>query len=364
MNNGQIDQLKELIAKYQSVGIAIKRTPNVDEMAAALSLYLSLQSINKSVAIASPSDPLVEVSGLVGIDNVKTQFEGGGKDLVVSFPYQDGEIEKVSYTLEEGYLNIIVKAGEQGLSFDEKDVEYKRGGEGALIELLFVVGTSRLADLGSIYDAEALKDTTVVNIDNKTDNSKFGDVAIVDPQMSSVSEIVAQIITSLALPMDIDIAQNLMSGILNGTDNFQSPKTSPLAFEMAGVLMKNGAVRKQALPQRAMPINNQFLDQSFGLDNQADPFGTKLPQPFPRPNRVPQPQRQQFPRPFPQTQPMQQTQAPRMPMQNQNQPRPMPRPMPQPMAQPQQNNNNNIQQPDAPADWLTPKVYKGSSTLI
>lgn len=368
MNNGQIDQLKELIAKYQSIGIAIKKTPNVDEMAAALALYLSLQSLNKAVFIASPSDPLVEVSTLVGIDNVKTQFEGGGKDLVVSFPYQDGEIEKVSYTLEEGYLNIIVKAGEQGLSFDEKDVEYKRGGEGAALELLFVIGTSRLADLGSIYDAEALKDTTVVNIDNKTDNSKFGDVAIVDEQMSSVSEIVAQIITFLNFPMDIDIAQNLMSGILNGTDNFQSPKTSPLAFEMVGILMKNGAVRKQALPQRPMiPANNQFLDQSFGLDNQADPFGTKLPQPFPKPNRMPQPQRQQFPRPFPQTQPMQQTQAPRMPMQNQmpnqNQPRPMPRPMPQPMVQPQQN-NNNIQQPDAPADWLTPKVYKGSSTLI
>ncbi len=373
MNNGQIDQLKELIAKYQSIGIAIKKTPNVDEMAAALSLYLSLQSLNKAVTIASPSDPLVEVSTLVGIDNVKTQFEGGGKDLVVSFPYQDGEIEKVSYTLEEGYLNIIVKAGEQGLSFDEKDVEYKRGGEGGTLELLFVIGTSRLVDLGSIYDAEALKDTMVVNIDNKTDNSKFGDVVIVDPQMSSVSEIVAQIINSLALPIDIDIAQNLMSGILNGTDNFQSPKTSPLAFEMVGILMKNGAVRKQALPQRpTMPTNNPFLDQSFGLDNQADPFGTKLPQPFPRQNeqrnRVPQPQRQQFPRPFPQPNQsaMQQPQAPRMPMQNQmptqNQNRPV-QPMPQPMVQPQQN-NNNIQQPDAPADWLTPKVYKGSSTLI
>lgn len=365
MNNGQIDQLKELIAKYQSIGIAIKKTPNVDEMAAALSLYLSLQSINKSVAIASPSDPLVEVSTLVGIDNVKTEFEGGGKDLVVSFPYQDGEIEKVSYTLEEGYLNIIVKAGEQGLSFDEKDVEYKRGGEGAHIELLFVIGTSRLADLGSIYDAEALKDTTVVNIDNKTDNSKFGDVVIVDEQMSSVSEMVAQITTQLDLPMDIDIAQNLLSGILQGTDNFQSQKTSSLAFAMAGQLMKHGAVRKLAAPQRAMPTNNPFLDQPFGMDTQADPFGTKLPQPFPRQNvqknRVPQPQRQQFPRPFPQNQPqMQQPQAPRIPVQNPNRPV---QPIPQPMAQPQQNSNNNPQS-DAPADWLTPKVYKGSSTLI
>lgn len=354
MNNGQIDQLKELIAKIQSMAIAIKRNPSIDEMAAALALYLSLQNLNKTVSIASPSDPLVEVSGLVGIDNVKTQFENNGKDLVVSFPYQDGEIEKVSYTLENGYLNIIVKAGEQGLSFSEKDVEYKRGG-GASAELLFVIGTSRLTDLGNLYDADALKDTTVVNIDNKTDNSSFGDVAIVDPQMSSVSEMVAQIITLLDLPNDIDIAQNLMSGIINATNNFQSPKTSFVAFEMAGILMKQGAIRKQPAP-RQMPTDNQFLDQPFGMDTQTDPFGTKFPQTFARPNeqrnRVPQPQRQQFPRPFPQPQ------TPRMPMQPQPQNRSAAQPQQQ---QPQTDRNKQSQTP--PQDWLTPKVYRGSTNV-
>ena len=43
--------------------------------------------------------------------------------------------------------------------------------------------------------------------------------------------------------MDLDISQNLMLGIATATDNFQNPQTSSLAFEMAGILMRNGALR-------------------------------------------------------------------------------------------------------------------------
>jgi hypothetical protein len=71
--------------------------------------------------------PLVEVSSLVGIDEVKTTLGEASGDLVVSFPYREGEIEKVSYTRDDNFLNIVVKAGEKGLNFDEKDVKFTRG---------------------------------------------------------------------------------------------------------------------------------------------------------------------------------------------------------------------------------------------
>src|SRR3989338_4521442 len=128
MDNLTFSKIKEAIEKYYNIAIATRRDPSVDEMAAALSLYLSIKNLGKNLTISSPSQPLVAVSSLVGIDEVKTTLGPEGGDLVVSFPYKEGEIEKVSYTRDDNFLNIVVKAGENGLNFDEQDVKYTRGG--------------------------------------------------------------------------------------------------------------------------------------------------------------------------------------------------------------------------------------------
>jgi hypothetical protein len=243
MDNVILGKIKDLLAKNESVGIAVGKNPGIDEMAAALALYLALLEVSKATTVICPTEPIVEVSSLVGIDKVKKSFDGGAAgDLTVTFPYKEGEIEKISYTLEEGKLNILVKAGENGLSFNEKDIEYKRGG--AAPGLVFVVGTPRISDLGTAFDMETLKDSKIINIDYKPENQGFGDIPLLGSSASSVCELMANFISSLDLKMDVDIASNLLTGIIAATDNFQSPATSSLAFETAAVLLKKGAVRQ------------------------------------------------------------------------------------------------------------------------
>src|SRR5579859_7061433 len=223
-----VNKIQEYLAKSQTIGVLTPRDPNLDQMAGALALYLSLSSEGRNVVIATPNDPLVEVGNLVGIDKVKTDINGKIGDLIVSFPYREGEIDKVSYTLEDGKLNIVVKAGEIGLDFDEKDVKFERPKRAP--QLLFIVGASKISDLGKLFDVSELKDTIIINIDNSPQNQGFGDIVMVSTKLSSVSEQVANLILSLGLPTDQDIAQNLMDGISFATKNFQSPRTSALAF--------------------------------------------------------------------------------------------------------------------------------------
>ena len=242
MDGSMLQKIKEILGQNDQIDIAVGKNPGVDEMGGALALYLSLQNSGKRAAIACETAPIVEVSSLVGIDEVKTSFDTGGSgDLTVAFPYKEGEIEKISYTLADGFLNIQVKAGEAGLSFDEKDIKYKRAGNGQ--EVVFTIGAPLLSDLGKLFDITSLRDTKIINIDNKAENQGYGDIVLVSKNFSSVSEQVASVILSLGLKMDVDTAQNLLSGISSATDNFQNPNTSPLAFEMAGVLMKKGGVR-------------------------------------------------------------------------------------------------------------------------
>lgn len=348
MDASAAQKIGELLQKNQSVSIVVGKNARLDDMAAALSLYLSLKTDGKQVSIAAPNDPLVELSSLVGINKVKTSLGSDKGDLTVSFPYEEGEIEKVSYTLENGLLNIIVKAGQNGLSFSEKDINYKR--TGGQIPVLFVIGTPRLSDLDTLFDPEALKNTTVVNIDNKNDNQGFGDVVCVSQSYSSVSEAVASLLTTLSLPIDQDIAQNLLSGISFATDNFTSQKTSATAFEMAAHMLRKGAVREQK-QQRPRPAQDAFSQ-----------FGAPAPRPQVRndsPFGQPRDQQKGFrpKNPFPFQRPQSQTSRP------QYSPMPKNNPTPAPFIEQKDSGKEDDMQEDAPADWLTPKVYKGS-TLV
>lgn len=320
MDNATIQRLKETISKSNNIGVVVGREPSVDEMAAALSLYLLLKETKKKISIASPTDPIVELSSLVGINRVQRSLGGESGDLVVSFPYVEGEIEKVSYTLEEGSLNIIVKAAESGLSFDEKDVKYTHGS--GSIDLLFVVGTPRLSDIGDVFGTQKLSEIKIVNIDNKEENQGFGDIVLVSPQFSSVSEQIAEFAFSLGLRIDQDIAQNLLSGITIATKNFQSPQTTSLALEMAGLMMKRGATRPRS--------------GGAGADRQNEQDS----HPFPQPARP----------------------AVARPAQSEPQPAPVRAPVARPAEQPEPDSQEeNDDTP--PVDWLAPKVYKGSSNF-
>lgn len=357
MDNQATARVKDLLSKNDKVGILVGKNPTLDQMAAALSLYTALTQIGKQATVSSPTEPIVANSSLVGIDKVKTALSGDGGDLIVSFPYREGEIEKVSYTLDNGYLNIVVKATEDGLSFEQQDVLFKRSG--GLPSLLFIVGTARLSDLGALFDADALKNTAVINIDNQNDNQGFGDVVLVSPQASSVSELIGSLLESLQIAIDQDIAQNLLSGISAATSNFQDSHTSFLAFEMVALFLKKGAKRSEKPEMKQADTNNN-----------KSPFGPfTMPQPRAAQQAAPrQQQAQQQPQKPRQWE--QKTEQPRFNQPKQTQPQPQqhaaPAHQPSPMtAQKPIQEVEHKDEPDqeTPPDWLAPKVYK-SSTLL
>lgn len=344
MDNSTFQKIQDLLSTHETIGVVVGQNPTVDDMGAALSLYLHITSLGKKTTIASPTDPIVEISSLVGIDRVKNNLDGDGGDLIVSFPYRDNEIQKVSYTIEDGFLNIVVKAGENGLTFGESDVRYRRGG--GVPTLLFVVGTPRLSDLGSIFNPEKLKDTVVVNVDNKRDNQGFGDVVLVSTNFSSVSEQMARLLSYLNPDLDTDIAQNLLSGISYATDNFQSPQTSYLAFEMASVLLKRGAQRT-GVQVASRPQQAPVLEEGSFMQPVAQSVRPVLQQPQQRGQQRRDQQRNQQPQ-----------------QQNQAQPQKRDDPSSQGSSgQAVQVQGKKPEEKKQTPDWLMPKVYKGPTNI-
>lgn len=364
MDNNSLQKIKDILNRADHIAIGVGKNPNIDEMGAALGFTLALEGINKRVSVVCPTDPTVELSNLVGIDKVRNSLVGDGGDLIVSFPYKEGEIEKVSYTIDNDFLNIVVTAGEKGLSFNERDVKYTRGGGAPSV--FIIVGTPRLSDLEGLFNPDALKDTTIINIDNKADNQGFGDLVLVSPKFSSVSEQVADLVLALGYDIDIDASQNLLSGISYATDNFQNPKTSYLAFEIASILMKKGAMRVSGGGSLTRRDENSFMGQ------------------LPRDDRS-QMQRQRAPRDEGRSMQQSQEDAIRQELRRQQDRGQQQQQRPQQQQQPARNqqqrqdfgqSRNQQQRPqqqsqpqdepfddNPPEDWLTPKVYKGSSNV-
>jgi len=334
-----IQRLREIFDRESSFAIVVGQDYTIDEMGASLSLYLTLSSLGKDVSVISTKQPIVEVSNLVGIDRVKPGYESKNGDLVVSFPYQGDEIGKVSYTLEAGFLNIIVKPKENALSFGEKDVLFRRSGEAPRV--LIAVGVKRLSELSSIFNIEALKDTTIVNIDKAGANEGFGDIVMIGQSASSVSEQVANVMLTLAYPIDQDAAQNLLSGIVYATQDFQSSMTSSLAFEMAGILLRSGAVREGVAP---MP---RQIRRPMAPVAPVAPVAPTQPVNSFVDDVMPNPSLQQV---------VSQRQARSSASQRTTQ-------APFDSTSAQNEFPSEQKKDDAPPDWLAPKIYKGSTNV-
>jgi len=239
-NQASFAPVQQILATAQSVLVVAPKNPNLDKIAASLALFLSLKKAGKSVVVACPDEMTVEFSPLVGVDKIAQQL--GGKNLIISFDYIEDSIEKVSYNIEDNKFNLLIrpKTGFPPLSADKVNYSYSGGAD-----LIFVIGAQSLEDLGSLYAQESklYSQNSVVNIDVNAKNTQFGKINLTDPTTSSCSEIIASLISSLKLPIDQDIASNLLLGMEETTEGFTSPGTTAVTFEAAAFCLRAGGRR-------------------------------------------------------------------------------------------------------------------------
>lgn len=202
-----------------STAILLPTHPAYEVVAAGLGLFLVLSEQGKNVDIVCPSEMLVEVNRLVGVDKIKTKCSG--RNLVISFDYVKDAIEKVSYNVEDGKFNLVVqpKSGHPPLS--AKNVQYALGG--SEVSLVILIGTTNPADAeGVLPDKNPQQETLSLVAGNGT---------------SLVTETV-HLITDAKLPLSPDAASNLLKGLVSETGRFATAVATD--FETAAALARAG----------------------------------------------------------------------------------------------------------------------------
>jgi phosphoesterase RecJ-like protein len=82
--------------------------------------------------------------------------------------------------------------------------------------------------------------TTVINIDHHGDNTRFGDINLVDGNASSTAEIIYLVLERMGVEIDAEIAEDLYTGILVDSGRFQYASATAQTFMVASELIARG----------------------------------------------------------------------------------------------------------------------------
>lgn len=237
--NDQLQELKTKLGGSQSVLLTIPQNPSQDVVAASLAFYLSVKQSGKSVSIVASTLPIVRDSHLVGLDKITTEV--GGNNLVITLDVPENYVDKVTSNTEGGHLNLIINPAKGIAPITSDQVKFSNSGASA--DLVIILGAADLKDVGALAEKEneLFAKERLANISNQV--GSFGAINITDPN-SSCCELVTALLKELALPMDIDIANNLMRGIEDATSGLSSPNMTADTFEALAVLYRTGARRQ------------------------------------------------------------------------------------------------------------------------
>lgn len=80
----------------------------------------------------------------------------------------------------------------------------------------------------------------VVNIDHHQDNTRFGDLNLVEPRASSTAEVIAGVLSAAGWPLTAAVAAPLYVGLVTDTGRFGYANTRPEAHRLAAALVDAG----------------------------------------------------------------------------------------------------------------------------
>ena len=243
------NSFSSVIESANSILILLPKKPYLDQVAAGLSLFLSLKR-NKEINISCSSEMVVEFNRLVGVDKITTEL--GNKNLTVRFSdYDAANIERVSYDIENGRfkLTVIPKPGCNSPKKDQLEIFQS----GVSAELIILIGGGSVSHFPSL-NSKDFSNSKVLHLGIK--DIGFREIISFVRPASSVSEIVAGFIKDGNYYLDPDIATNLIAGIEDESNQFNGSDVTAETFQTVADLMRAGGTKlfqEKNLPEENFP---------------------------------------------------------------------------------------------------------------
>lgn len=239
--NTTLPKLGDVVTKGSSGIIVLPTNPSADAIAGATALYLGLLKMGKNISLVCSSSLK---SDMVAADKIQQSLTVGGDNLVVSFPYTEGAIDKIDYHIQGEKFNLVIAPRQGFPKLNPNQVEYSY--TGGSFDFIITVDAPNLNAVGILYteNQAQFQGKEIINIDRHLTNAFFGTVNYINKTSSSTCELIYKVLQQLQCEMDKDMATNLYSGIAAATNTFTSYSVNAETFETIASLLKAGASKK------------------------------------------------------------------------------------------------------------------------
>ena len=226
--NNVASQIKDLIDKSKKILVVTRENPTMDGIYSVLAIDKYLALVGKQALLVSGDftrDPEV--------DQAKIAKDLPVRNLIISFDYVEGSIEKVSYNVEGNKFNLVITPKTNSITPDQINYSYS----GDSFDLIISVDIPQLSLIAkSVNNIEhEFHDVPIINIDHTQINTLYGQINYVDPDKASTSEILLELFTNLK-KLDAPICKLLYLGIKNATQNFNLSVKSTTLVSAANCL--------------------------------------------------------------------------------------------------------------------------------
>ena len=265
--DNQEQQLATRISEANYILVTVNSNPTFDQLAAAIGLTLMLNKMNKyATAIFSGQIP----SSLNFLSPEKTieKTTDSLRDFIISL--DKDKADKLRYKIEDNFVRIFISPYHSALS--EKDFVFSMGDFN--VDVVIALGIVKREELDRVIieQGRILHDATIATI-NTNVQSTLGTINWDNAKASCLCEMLVDLSNNMKVELDGQIANSLLSGIIEETSQFSNHKTTSDTMAASSKLLQAGAnqqlVSKEVLNASAktvelpqQPIANQESSES------------------------------------------------------------------------------------------------------
>lgn len=188
---------------------------------------------------------IMENQSFLILPHVKPDGDAIGSTMALAKALRQLNKSALIYSLDEVPYDVKFIDDETLFKNELVDFEY---------DVIFALDSS---DLGRLKDREAILNKPVINIDHHKTNTLYGDLNWVNPDASATGEMVYELLQSLPLDIDVEVAQALYVAIATDTGNFIYSNTTQKTHLIVADLMNVGI---------DVPLISRYLYQNIPLN--------------------------------------------------------------------------------------------------
>ncbi|HUC95816.1 MAG TPA: hypothetical protein VMR76_02550 [Candidatus Saccharimonadia bacterium] len=287
-------QLAKRITESSYVLVTVNANPTFDQLAAAIGLTLMLNKMNK-YATAIFSGKVPASLNFLNPERTIERTTDSLRDFIISL--DKNKADKLRYKIEDNFVKIFISPYHSAIT--ENDLVYSMGDYN--VDVVIGLGVVKREEMDNIITEHGriLHDATVTTV-NTVGISSLGTINWNNPQASSLCEMLVSLAESLKSDnlVDEQIANALLSGIVEETSQFSNSKTTADTMHAGSKLLSFGAnqqlVSKEVLsgnlpspqPQAAELPKPDTDEGALTIEHPEEPTPTFEPEVVPKDSQV------------------------------------------------------------------------------